>query len=76
MKARTLSWWRWFLGRSDGPTRALARAEPAFVEIEPVLVEAAGERIEVALTNGRVVRVPMSFCEDALIRVLTAAERR
>lgn len=77
VKATTLSWWRWYLARHGAvPTRALARYEPAFVEVEPVLVEAVSERIEVALVNGRVVRVPMTFRDDALVRVLAAAERR
>src|SRR5438874_13801611 len=75
VKARTLSWWRWHLGR-QAPTSAIARREPSFVEIEPVMVEAVSERIEVALVNGRVVRVPMNFRDDALVRVLAAAERR
>ena len=77
VKARTLSWWRWHLGReAAAPTSAIARRVPAFVEIEPVVVEAVSERIEVALINGRVVRVPMNFRDDALVRVLAAAERR
>lgn len=77
VKARTLSWWRWHLSRKRAaPFQALARREQAFVEIEPVVVEAAGERIEVALANGRVVRVPMTFRDDALVRVLAAAEHR
>jgi hypothetical protein len=77
VKARTLAWWRWHLGRERAePTQALARREPAFVEVEPVVVEAASERIEVALTNGRIVRVPMTFRDDALVRVLAAAEHR
>ncbi len=77
VKATTLSWWRWYLGRDGAaPARMLARPEPAFVEVEPVVVEAVSERIEVALTNGRVVRVPMTFRDDALVRVLAAAESR
>jgi hypothetical protein len=77
VKARTLSWWRWHLARETGPPpRAVARRAAAFVEIEPVMVEAVSERIEVALANGRVVRVPMTFRDDALVRVLAAAERR
>jgi len=77
VKARTLSWWRWHLGcEAAAPTRALARRKTAFVEIEPVMVEAVSERIEVALANGRVVRVPMTFRDEALVRVLAAAERR
>jgi len=77
VKARTLSWWRWHLGRDAAvPPRAVARREVAFVEIEPVMIEAVGERIEVALANGRVVRVPMTFRDEALVRVIAAAERR
>lgn len=77
VKATTLSWWRWHLDREHAePTEALARYEPAFVEVEPVVFESASEHIEVALINGRVVRVPRTFGDEALVRVLAAAERR
>jgi hypothetical protein len=48
----------------------------SFVEVEPIVVERGQERIEVVLANGRVVRVPASFVDDALARVLAVAECR
>lgn len=77
VRPATLAWWRWFLGsKSPAPTTtALAKQDVAFVEVEPIVVEASGERIEVALGNGRVVRVPTTFSDDALGRVLAVAER-
>lgn len=74
VKPRTLSWWRWHLGREPEPTQALAR-QTAFVEVEPVMVDAVSERIEVELTNGRVIRVPQSFDADSLKRILDVAGR-
>jgi hypothetical protein len=77
VKARTLAWWRWSL-RSSGETSSASLAKPSvsFVEVEPIVVERGQERIEVVLANGRVVRVPASFVDDALARVLAIAECR
>ena len=76
VKATTLAWWRWRLGSAAPATAtALVKRDVAFVEVEPLVVEAAHERIEVALANGRVVRVPSAFDDSALCRVLAAAER-
>ena len=47
----------------------------AFVRLEPLAQQAAAEPIEVLLRNGRVVRVPLAFGDDALARVLDVAER-
>ena len=76
VRSRTLGWWRWFLAKhSSRPPMVLAKRE-AFVELEPIVIESAGERIEVALGNGRVVRVPAAFNDEVLGRVITVAERR
>jgi hypothetical protein len=72
VKPGTLGWWRWFL--SSRPSSALVKRSPAFVEVEPVVVDVIAERIEVALPNGRVVRVPGAFDDAALRRVLAIAE--
>lgn len=75
VKATTLAWWRWRLG-STAPATALVRRDVSFVEVEPIVVAVADERIEIALANGRVVRVPTAgFDDKVLSRVLTAAER-
>ena len=74
VKPRTLAWWRWRLG-STAPATALIKRDVAFVEVQPIVAEAAPERIEVALVNGRVVRVPTAFDDNALCRVLVLAER-
>lgn len=73
VKPETLAWWRWALGVAK-PSTALVKREVAFVEVEPVAIEPR-ERIEVALSNGRVVRVPSRFDEQELGRVLVIAER-
>jgi transposase len=75
VKATTLGWWRSALRRAAAePITALVPQAMSFVEVASVGVEATHERIEVELRNGRVVRVPASFDEDALRRVLAVAE--
>jgi hypothetical protein len=77
VKAKTLAWWRWSLRSTEREENSFALAKhAAFVEVTPVVVEREEERIEVALANGRVVRVPAVFVDDALARVLAVAERR
>jgi transposase len=69
---RSLTWWKWKLGR--------AVAEPAVsvpttflpvrvVDLSPARAS-AGDAFEVALPNGRVVRVPPIFDDAALERLL------
>lgn len=76
VKATTLGWWRWAL-RTTAPKEsgALVKRDVAFIEIEALATDAPIERIEVALANGRVVRVPSQFNEQELGRVLAIAER-
>jgi hypothetical protein len=47
----------------------------AFVRLEPLSHQPVAEPIEVLMRNGRVVRVPLAFGDDALARVLDVAER-
>lgn len=75
LSAQSLVWWRGKL-RRDGADQA-EDVEPSFVRIDAPNEPAAGaELIEVALANGRVVRVPAAFDDDALARVLAVAEAR
>lgn len=75
VKPETLAWWRWALGVAK-PSTSLMKREPAFVEVEAIAaVDVPQERIEVALGNGRVVRVPSTFDEQELGRVIVVAER-
>lgn len=66
LNARSLSWWRWKLG---------AEVEHVdFVELELAGETPSAHRIEIALGNGRTVRVPDEFDTVALARVLDVAE--
>lgn len=70
-----LNWWRWELRRKSA-TKAIAR-RPAFVEVNAIeQLGPSGERVEVVLGNGRIVRVPATFDDAVLGRVLAIAERR
>jgi len=78
VKPARLSWWRWYLAlpRARGAGSALVKPAVTFVEVAPVVAEGQDlERIEVALVNGRVVRVPPAFVDAELVRVLAASER-
>lgn len=74
ISAKSLVWWRWKL-------RSLPQAPaPAALNFLPVRVvdtrarpAGAGRPIEVALPNGRVVRVPPEFDAAELERVLAIA---
>lgn len=84
VKPVALKWWKWKLG---GKQRGGHSPRASFVEVResasvppPAVAPVAGvatplTRYEVVLGNGRVVRVPEQFTEDALARVLAAAER-
>jgi transposase len=72
--AKRLGWWRWRLGAS--PSLASERA-PRFVEMQVIGAAPAGAPeggpVEIALPNGRVVRVAPGFDAVTLERVLTIA---
>ncbi|CAN96792.1 transposase [Sorangium cellulosum So ce56] len=79
-KPKQLYWWRWKL-RADGPSQpapaSLAEA-PRFLPVH-VMADAspvAAEPIEIALPNGRVVRVRPGFDPAQLERVLALAAEK
>lgn len=75
LSAQALVWWRAKLrrGGADEP----GDAAPAFVRIGAASEPLAGAMLfEVALANGRVVRVPGAFDDGVLARVLAVAEAR
>jgi hypothetical protein len=67
LSAKSLSWWNWKLRGQTGHVE--------FVELELAGATRGTERIEIALDNGRTVRVPDEFDAEALVRVLAVAER-
>ena len=74
LKPKQLSWWRWKLGSTKRPATP-TEIEPRFL---PVRVVASAPShvpapIEIALSNGRVVRVLPGFDPATLERVLTIA---
>ena len=89
LKAKQLHWWNWKLGASDSapapdeprflpvrvvsaPARAAASSTPAaLVTTSPSWPGATA--IEIALPNGRLVRVPPGFDPATLERVLAIA---
>lgn len=88
--ARTLRYWKWKLGkegwwrgrRSKKATTSLARssskkpaAAPQFVEVDTAVV-AGADRLELAIGDRYVVRVPDGFDGDTLRRVLDVVEQR
>jgi transposase len=66
LNARSLSWWRWKLGDEV--------EHVDFVELELACELPSEHRIEIALGNGRTVRVPDEFDSATLARVLDVAE--
>jgi len=72
IKAKQLYWWRWRL-RSSG--ELLAPREPEFLPVRVVGSPAPlpGTPIEIALPNGRLVRVVPGFDPATLERVLAIA---
>jgi transposase len=72
LREQSLAWWKWKLGSavSESAVSASTTFLPVrVVDISPVPVPAA-EAFEVALPNGRVVRVPPSFDDATLERLL------
>lgn len=61
------SWARKF---ETEPASTTARGQPGFVEVRAPAVLPAGERLEVVLRNGVVVRVPTVFDAGALRQVI------
>ncbi|XXY47506.1 IS66 family insertion sequence element accessory protein TnpB [Sorangium sp. So ce269] len=73
-KPKQLYWWRWKL-RADGPSPSSLTEAPRFLPVH-VMTDAspvAAEPIEIALPNGRVVRVRPGFDPATLERVLLLA---
>jgi hypothetical protein len=73
LRAQSLAWWKWKLG--SAVSDSAVSAPPTFlpvriVDISPARVPAA-EAFEVALPNGRVIRVPPTF-DDAILERLLA----
>lgn len=73
IKAKQLGWWRWRL-RTSG--ELATRTEPEFLPVRIVTSTRpppVGTPIEIALPNGRLVRVQPGFDAATLERVLTIA---
>jgi transposase len=73
---KQLKWWRWCLGCS--PAEVAAATPPRFLPVRVVEAQTpplatASSTIEVALPNGRVVRVTPGFDSSTLERVITIA---
>jgi transposase len=72
LRERSLAWWKWKL-KSAAPDSAVSRA-PTFLPVHvidvPPAPRPAAPAFEVALPNGRVVRVPPSFDDATLERLL------
>lgn len=78
VNARTLTYWKWKLGRPE-PVRATPR--PEFVEVvatspSRIAGDASLDALEVVLVGGVVIRVPARFDAEALRRVVMALEVR
>jgi transposase len=75
-KSKQLVWWRWKL-RSSPPAPPPPPPELRFLPVHvvdtPVQAAGSGASLEIALPNGRVVRVPPGFEPAMLKRVLAVA---
>ena len=73
LDVKLLKWWRWKVGSS--PTEVSETLPPRFLPVRVVdTVEpptGAASPIEIALPNGRVVRVAPGFDSRTLLRVLS-----
>jgi len=86
LRASTLSWWKWRLGadeRTKTPRALAVRSEPAkaAAELTPMTfidmtASVRAEPIEIVLPSEVRVRVPPSFDERPLSRLLDVLERR
>jgi transposase len=76
LKPKQLGWWRWKLRSSPAPSCSSA-PELRFLPVRVVdtarPASGSGVVLEVALPNGRVVRVPPGFEPSMLERVLSIA---
>jgi len=75
INAKQLGWWRWKLGTTKH-TAPSPEIEPRFLPVRVVASTPpppASAPIEIALSNGHVVRVPPGFDPAMLERVLTLA---
>ena len=72
IKVKQLGWWRWKLRSSD---ELATRTEPEFLPVRVVTSTPplAAAPIEIALPNGRLVRVQRGFDPATLERVLAIA---
>jgi hypothetical protein len=79
LQAQSLTWWKWKLGSAvaDSAVSAPTTFLPVRVVESSLARVPTGEAFEVALPNGRVVRVPSSFDDATLERLLAivAGER-
>lgn len=78
VNARTLTYWKWKLGK---PEQRRVAPRPEFVEVvasSPLRTSGGGalDALEVVLSGGVVIRVPARFDADALRRVVAALEAR
>lgn len=74
-KPKQLHWWRWKLRADALSPPSTSREAPRFLPVHVVadLSPAVAEPIEIALPNGRVVRVRPGFDPATLERVLALA---
>jgi transposase len=80
LRAKTLMWWRWNLGRTSG-SAALTVRKATTTTVGPLtFVEmthaSSREPFEIVLSSDVRVRVPAMFDEHALARLLDVLERR
>lgn len=73
ISARSLAWWRWRLEKDGELAPARTTAMVPFLDVTAT-DEHASAAIEIALANGRVVRVPPAFDDAVLARVLAIAD--
>ena len=73
LRPRTLTWWSSELRRSPSP---VALAKPPVVEVMVARKDPAASSLEVVLSNGVRVTVPIGFDEATLTRLLTVLEER
>lgn len=74
---RRLFWWRWHLRSTSTPSPASSMGFlPVHVVQASPAIDAARSPIEIALPNGRIVRVAPGFDADTLGRILAIASER
>lgn len=83
VNANTLAFWKYEIARNGRDCEAAggASSRVEFVEVTGAVPEVAsnatyGEPLEVVCAGGRTVRVPRSFDEQTLLRLLAALEGR